>query len=490
MRYKILIGGIHIESSTFTPYISGKEDFTIRRGEDLLAFYPWLEKYKNEVEAIPLTRAGAIPGGVVSRSFYREWKDELFDLIKKEQHLHRIDGFLFDIHGAMSVEGMDDAEGELAKELRAVLGNDVPISCSMDLHGNVTDDLFTSCDLLTCYRTAPHIDTSETRERALANLLRLLNSDRQKLVRAKVDVPILLPGEKTSTEVEPGKSLYAQIERITAQPCIWDASIWMGFPWADQPRCHGYVVLCGTDEKIIEKEAVALAEKFWSYRNDFVFVGPTAPMDDAITLALASKQKPFFISDTGDNPGAGGAGDMNLLLKEFLQREPIAKNVLIASIFDKESLDRIYQKQVGEVVFLDLGGKLDLSYGGPVKINASVVRFFEDPVAGKSAMIRSNNISIIVTENRFQYGKWEFFEHSGLKSFDDFDIICVKMGYLEPDLSNAANGWVMALTGGAVNQDLVRIPYRHLKTPLFPFQEDFQPDLRVKTAKSAAFPLH
>lgn len=486
MRYKIVVGGIHIESSTFTPYISDQKDFIIQRGQDLLSFYPWLSKYENEVEFIPLTRARALPGGVVSHSFYREWLKEFTLLLQEEMKRQKVDGFLFDIHGAMSVEGMIDAEGSLAKELRNIVGKDLPISCAMDLHGNVTDDLFTACDLLTCYRTAPHIDTQETRERALVHLLRLLQGDRRKLVRAKVDVPILLPGEKTSTEVEPGKSLYAEIDKIIANPDIWDASIWMGFPWADQPRCHGYVVLCGTDEKAVNEEALRLAEKFWSYREDFVFVGPTAPMDEAIEKALHSHEKPFFISDTGDNPGAGGAGDMNLILKQFIkinQAAPISKKVLFASICDAASIERIYQQQVGETVLLRLGGKIDLSFGGPAEIEVTIDHLFDNPVAGKSARVHFDNISVIITENRFQYGKWEFFERSGLQSFEDFDIIIVKMGYLEPDLSKAAKGWIMALTAGAVNQDLLNLPYQHLKAPLYPFTDDFNPNLKVKIAK-------
>lgn len=485
MRYKIAVGGIHIESSTFTPYISGKADFRVVRGQELLALYPWREKYSHQVELIPLIHARALPGGVVSHDFYQEWFDEFTGLLRRQLKNQSIDGLFLDIHGAMSVEGMIDAEGTLAKELRQIIGHNILISCAMDLHGNVTDDLFNACDLLTCYRTAPHIDTRQTRERALANLLRLLKTGRNKLVRAKVDIPILLPGEKTSTEVEPGKSLYAEINKMTNHPDIWDAAIWMGFPWADQPRCHGCVVLCGTDKQLIQTEAAALAEKFWSYRHDFVFVGPTAPMKEAIKLALDSEQKPFFISDTGDNPGAGGAGDMNLMLKEFIklnQQHKISKKVLFASIYDETSIEQIYQKQIGDKLTLDLGGKIDLSFGGPARLTVAVDYLFTHPVAGRAARVHFDNISVIITENRFQYGKWEYFKGSGLDSFDDYDIIIVKMGYLEPDLSQAAKGWVMALTAGAVNQDLLHIPFRHLKTPLYPFDHDFTPNLTVKFA--------
>ena len=233
-------------------------------------------------------------------------------------------------------------EGIILEEIREIVGKSTVISTTMDLHGNVSDKLFYSSDLLNCHRTAPHIDTVETKKRAFENLIKVLKNNRDKLVRAKVDIPILLPGEKTSTEVEPGKSLYAKLDEICNNDDIIDASIWMGFPWADQPRCHAAIVITGIDKELIKIEAEKLADKFWNLRNEFKFVGPVEKADEAISLALSSKVKPFFLSDTGDNPGAGGVGDMNLLLKKFLElnkSNKIDKRILFSSIFDSKSIE-------------------------------------------------------------------------------------------------------------------------------------------------------
>ena len=103
---------------------------------------------------------------------------------------------------------MDDAEGDLINAIRSVIGPEPMVSASMDLHGNVSQDLFDGCDILTCYRLAPHEDALESRRRAAYNLgMRLLNGQ-PKPVKALVHVPVLLPGEKTSTRIEPAKSLY------------------------------------------------------------------------------------------------------------------------------------------------------------------------------------------------------------------------------------------------------------------------------------------
>ena len=483
MSYRIAIGGIHIESSTFTPYISDEKDFKIKWGQELLNSYSWLEDF-NEVECIPLIHARAIPGGIVSKEFYDTWHKEFFDLLEKALSEGQIHGLLFDIHGAMSVEGMMDAEGIIAEEIREIVGEGTIISTTMDLHGNVSDKLFYSSDLLTCYRTAPHIDAEETRQRAFKNLIKVLSDGSNKLVKAKVDIPILLPGEKTSTEVEPGKSLYAKLDDICEKDQIMDASIWMGFPWADQPRCHAAIVITGSDKLIVKSEIEKLADEFWKIRDEFDFVGPVSKTDEAISLALSSNKKPYFISDTGDNPGAGGSGDMNLLLKEFIEINKtniIDKKVLFASIFDPESIETLYKNEIGSKVLLALGGKLDLSYGGPTEIEIKIDYFFTDNIAGRSALVSLDNISVIVTENRYQYGTADAFVKAGIKDFTDFDIIIVKMGYLEPDLSEAAQGWVMALTPGPVSQDLENIQYEFLKRPLFPLESyDFNPDLSVE----------
>ncbi len=485
MRYRIAIGGIHIESSTFTPYRSAEVDFTVKRGRELLDYYPFLEQFSAQVDFVPLTIARALPGGIVSRDFYNRWQNDFFDLLKAAQAEATIDGILLDIHGAMSVIGSVDAEGDFATALRKALGKQPLISATMDLHGNVSDKLFNACDLITCYRTAPHVDVQATKQRALTNLLNAL-SDKATLWRAKVDVPILLSGEKTSTEVQPGKALYRSLESVCQLDGIIDAALFMGFPWADQARCHGAVVVSGTMPAVVEQQAAKLAENFWRLRRVFDFVGPTAKLDSAIETALQSKEKPFFISDTGDNPGAGGAGDLNIVLRAFIehnQTKKLLKKVLFASFFDPLTIDLLYQKELAESVDIALGGKVAPVFGAPLALNVKIERYFTDRQAGRCALVSIDNIYIIVTEKRFQYGSWAAFTRAGLNDFSDYDIIVVKMGYLEPDLNAAAGDWVMALTAGPVNQDIVNVEYHHLKRPLFPFDKDFKAQLTVNLVK-------
>lgn len=482
-KYKIAVGGLHIESSTFTKYISSKKDFVLKDGKDLYDKYSWVKKYEDKVDLLPIYHGRALPGGKVSRVFFNNWLKKFEDILNYTISKEKIDGFLLDIHGAMSVEGIEDAEGYIAKKLRNLLGKDVLISATMDLHGNVSDLLFESCDLLTCYRTAPHIDVEETKIRAFVNMLNVLEN-KSKIYRSKVDIPMLLPGEKTSTEVSPGKDIYNSIEEIISKNSLIDLSIWMGFPWADEERCHAVTVCIGTDKEKVEKCAKDVANEMWENKDNFKFVGPTDTIENALITALKSNKIPFFISDTGDNPGAGGSGDTNIVLRELLKINKInevKKNILLASIVDKESICQIYKHDISEDLSIDLGGKIDQDFGKPINITVNIVNKFTDSLGGKCALIRHNNISIIITEKRIQYGSLEKFNNAGIESFSEFEIIIVKIGYLEPDLNKGAKGWVMALTDGSVCQDINKLKFYKLKRPIFPMDEDFYYNPVIKT---------
>jgi microcystin degradation protein MlrC len=206
------------------------------------------------------------------------------------------DGLFFDIHGAMSVEGLDDPEGDFIIKVREMVGNETLISTSMDLHGNVSKRLAENTDLITCYRMAPHEDALESKQRALENLLDRLESGKGKpAYKAWIPVPILLPGEKTSTRIEPGKSLYAKVDPETKKEGVIDAAIWIGYAWADEPRNHAVVMVTGDDETAVKESAEFLAQSFWDVRHEFDFVAPVAYLDESLEMALNSEKKPFVI---------------------------------------------------------------------------------------------------------------------------------------------------------------------------------------------------
>ncbi|WP_396652806.1 M81 family metallopeptidase [Microbacterium sp. Marseille-Q6965] len=482
---RIAIVGMAIESSAYAAHRAGYRDFPVLTGEALLERYPHLapgRPLREAAEWIPVFMARSIPGGAVLREVYDDFKARIVDGLRAAGPL---DGVYFDIHGAMSVVGMDDAEGDLVTAVRETVGPDVLMTAPMDLHGNVSETLALALDLPTCYRLAPHEDAWETKERAARTLVEWIERGERPL-RAWVRVPILLPGEKTSTRVEPARSLYAQIEQVEKRAGITDAAIWIGYAWADEPRCHATVMVTGDDAAAIATEAERIAGELWDVREDFAFVGPPGSLDEGIAAAIAHAAagggRPYLVSDSGDNPGAGGSGDVTWTLARLLNKPeltaPDAPVTYVASIFDQGAIEQLFAHTPGDVVDVEAGARVDHRVSGPVRIRGELLSLREgDPAAGRIAVIGVGGIRAIVTEFRKAFHATNDFSSLGLDP-GEADIIVTKIGYLEPTLYDVAKGWTLALTPGPVDQDLERLGHRRIVRPMYPYDAFPQrPDL-------------
>ncbi|GAA2937075.1 M81 family metallopeptidase [Microbacterium luteolum] len=487
---RIAIAGMAIESSTFSPHRAGERDFQRVEGAELTGRYDAIRngELTDRAEWLPVYYARSIPGGAVLPEVYESIKKRICEgLAALVADGGALDGLFFDIHGAMSVVGMDDAEGDLITAIREVIGSDVVVSASMDLHGNVSRTLIENVDLITCYRLAPHEDTWETRDRAIRNLVEALESGTTPH-RAWVRVPILLPGEKTSTRVEPAKSLYARIPEIEARPGVTDAAIWIGYAWADEPRCHATVVVTGTDEAATAAAAEELGRAFWDVRDDFEFVGPPGTLDEGVAAGLAATDTPYFISDSGDNPGAGGTGDVTWTLAQLLQKPELTSDdapvTLCASVFDKGALDILRRHAIGDEVSVEVGARVDDGPHGPVRVDAVLHSLHEGDVdAGGVAVLRRGGLHIIVTEFRKAYHAITDFTAIGLDPASA-QIVVTKIGYLEPELFAAMRGWTLALTPGGVDQDLDRLGHHRILRPMHPFDVfAVDPDLAAEIVR-------
>lgn len=481
--YRIGIGGIAIESSTFSPLHSTLADFTLLRGDQLQIRYPfmpgWRFRGRDDITWLPGLYARAIPGGAVEPAAYAQMKAEVLEAVRAALPL---DGFLLDIHGAMNVLGMDDAEADLAEAIRALVGPGCVISASMDLHGNVTARLVELVDIFTAYRLSPHEDVLQTREKACANLLGCLDK-RIRPLRAWVRIPVILPGERTSTTVEPGRSVYASLQESDGVPGVLDASLWVGYVWADEPRSSACAVVSGTDAGAIQREAERIARRYWDARASFDFVAPAGSADWCIDQALASEGSAILISDSGDNPTAGGAGDIPNFIERLLARPAFAEaqlTAIYASVPDPAAVEACKSAGLGGEVHITIGGKLDPIHGAPLPLRGSVAALFAgDPVGGDIAVLRVGGVNVIITSRRKPYHVIGDFANLGL-DIQAHKITVVKIGYLEPELRQAARHAFLALTDGSVNQDIPSLTYQRVQRPIFPLDREFTPDLTAQ----------
>jgi microcystin degradation protein MlrC len=483
---KIAIAGLAIESSTFSPAVTEEAAFKARRDDEVFSFYPFLAEDsidRKRANWVPTLRAHALPGGAVTREAYESLVNETLDRLKANLPY---DGLFFDIHGAMSVVGLDDPEGDFIVRVREVIGYETLISTSMDLHGNVSPRLAENSDLITCYRMAPHEDALDSKKRAVENLLDRLESGKGKpAFKAWIPIPILLPGEKTSTRIEPGKGLYAKIPALTEKEGIIDAAIWMGYPWADEPRNHGVIMVTGDSEKEVKEAAEYLAKSYWEVRNEFEFVAPVATLEESLAMALKSDKKPFMISDMGDNPTAGGAGDVTWTLNELLKRpefkSPNGPSVIYASIPGPDLVEKAMAAGVGNQVTGIAGAMVDNRFAPPLTLSGTVEAILEGDIdAGVEVVVKVGSVSVIVTQKRKPYHNESDFTNLGLDPRNTA-LVLVKIGYLVPDLYDMRGDWIMALTPGGVDQDLERLGYKRINRPMFPLDKDMEnPDLSTR----------
>jgi microcystin degradation protein MlrC len=498
-RPVIAIAGLACETSTFSPSKTLAPAFHPKRGEEVIQKYAFLHPgtpLSSVAEWKGALIGHALPGGIVTRDAFEELADEIVSRLQEIVVASpALDGLWFDIHGAMCVEGLDDVEAELLRRVREVIGRGVVVSASMDLHGNVSRELAHQCDLITCYRMAPHEDTMETKERACRNLVELLAQNERRPLKAWVPVPILLPGEQTSTRVEPAKHIYAAVPEIEAMEGVIDAAIWVGYAWADEPRNRGAVVVTGWNEKAVVEGAEKLAKLFWDAHKKFVFVAPHGSFKECLDTALASKSHPYFISDSGDNPTAGGSGDMTWGLTKLLARpefkDPSGPTVIYASVPGPHAVRTAVEAGVGAIITVTAGAEVDNIHAGPLTMTGRVHSIKQgDKDAVIEVVLQVGSVFAILTELRKPYHHEADFTDLNLVP-RSADIVIVKIGYLEPELYNMAKDWMLALTPGGVDQDLERLGHHRIRRPMWPFDKTFEktPNLSARIIPMSNAPL-
>jgi len=463
VSYRIAFGGIHTESSTFNPVPTTTENFHVLCGEALRQSerYRFLDAY--EAEFLPTLHAAALPGGPVTLQAYRAFKDEF---LTRLEALGPVDGLFLDMHGAMNVSGMDDAEGDWITAARAVVGPECLIAASYDLHGNLSKRIIGALDIFSAFRTAPHIDVTETKQRACKVLVDALHGG----IRPRlewVSIPVVLPGEMTSTDDEPARSLYDSLTKIDAVDGVLDASLLVGYVWADEPRAGASVVLTGTDEDVLRREAAHLAERYWHARRKFHFGVPEGSLEWCLEQFAVLDSFPVILSDSGDNPTGGGVGDTTFVLAELLERDP--EGAVVAGLADAPAVSACYEAGVGAELELTLGATLDSETSRPVHVHAHVV--YLEPTETdreRQAVVQIGAVKVILSASRRPYHYPADIENLGV-NLSETSLLVVKSGYLTAELKGKAAHTLLALTPGTVGQELSTLNYKR-QGPRFPLE--------------------
>ena len=487
---RIAIVGIGTESSTFSLDVTYKSFFTQLRGDVLLASYDFDTRFPegllDGVEFVPILNAAATAGGEVEPADFDALVEECIEGLKAAGEL---DGVYLDLHGATKVRGRDAAEEVFVAAVRAVVGPDMVLSASMDPHGNYSRELAEMIDLAASHRHAPHIDRRVTKDRAITNLVETIRRG-EKPIRAWVRVPSLLPGERTSTVVEPGATVFGKQLPAIEKYGVLDANTWVGFAWADEPRNAAAVLVTGYDEANVVACARELAENYWNAREDFVIVSDHfGPWGEAMEFILSDAPTPIWISDAGDNVTAGATGDITLALTESLANEALmasGKRILFAGLVDAPTVAAAVEAGVGAVLDRAIGAVVDTRYAQPVAGSWTVLSIidglFGEGIVG--ALLTDGRVWVTVQTGRVYFvtpkdPAFVTWDVPGLAPVDtdDFDVVVVKNGYLFPGQAALATSAFMAITPGGTDLDFDRLRFDRWSRPMFPLDRDFEPDL-------------
>jgi microcystin degradation protein MlrC len=493
---RIAFAGIAHEALTFSPIHATAKDFRVWRGQEVLE-YPAVSSLRQwpDIEVVPVLIAESpVPSGIVERSTYLGFRNAILDGIASAGHL---DAVCLVLHGALLVEEIWSGETDLVREIRGLVGRDVLIGARLDLHANLTEEFANKANLWAGYRTAPHRDIDATLVRTVSLLARCVR-DGIRPRPAFIHLPLLLQGEKSTTGVEPMRSLLTTTTEIERMPGILNAELLVGFGWADAAHSGSSVTVVASGEEHLpaaRAQAKRLAQAMWQQRRNFAVVQENvASADQAIDLALRAQESSVFISDCGDNPSAGATGDVTHFLSRLL-----AKNVpdaVLAGMADGLAYRACAEAGIGATVTVSLGGKFDTLHGDPVTVTGVVEHLYqpqahsEDSAAvvaplGQAtgerhksretgiATLRVGGIRVLVTSERKMFPLHDDFRRAGIEPLEH-KLVVVKMGYLFPELRDIAPREILAFTPGCADMDLKRLPYRYVTRPIFPLDPDLE----------------
>lgn len=382
MRFAIT--GIMHESNSFAPEPTSLQAFDVTGPKDMIrlnadaasSITGYLQACEAAgVEAVPLSHAKATPAGPVTADAFATL---LNDMLAQLEANGPFDGVLLALHGAQVAEGQDDADGEILRRVRELVGPDVPVVASLDMHANVSEGMVEHATTLVVWRTNPHVDPAP-RSREAAEVAIATARGEVTPVSALRQIPVALNILRQYTDDEPMVSLVAELENVVEQPGVLTASLAEGYPWADV-EAMGMAVLVVTDDDqaLADRLADALTAKVWARRDEFDADG--VPIGEAVRRAMEAPARPVLLLDVGDNIGGGSPGDSVAILNEVLAQ---GATDVVASVSAPEAVAACVDAGVGATVDLEVGAATDPSIGPPARLQG-VIRVisdgtFEDP---------------------------------------------------------------------------------------------------------------
>jgi microcystin degradation protein MlrC len=424
----------------------------------------------NGWELIPTVSCGASPSAHVTKDAFERIVTEMVDGVAAAG---RLDAVYLDLHGAMVAEHLDDGEGEILARVRQVIGKDLPLVASLDLHANVTPDMVEHADALIAYRTYPHVDMADTGRASARHLAQLLKT-KQRLAKAFRQLPFLIPISWQCTNDQPTRGIYERLAALE-NDAVPTLSFAPGFPAADFSHCGPSVFAYGRTQADADAAADEIAAIIESHEDDFdgKIYSPDEGVRHAMTLAK-SATRPIVIADTQDNPGAGGDSDTTGMLRALVRNN--ASRAATGVIYDPQSAKAAHAAGVGAAVTLALGGKSGIPGDAPYKEtfvveNLSDGKFVapgpyyggRDMDMGPSASLRIGDVRVVVSSHKAQLADQSMYRYVGIEPTEQAILVNKSSVHFRADFERIAEKLLICAAPGAMPADTASLPWTRLR---------------------------
>jgi microcystin degradation protein MlrC len=486
MTLRIGIGGFLHETNTFAPSKATLTDFErgggwpgLMRGSRIVSgtrnVSVGIAGFIAEAEVfgwrlVPTVWAAATPSAYVTKDAYETIAAAIVEGLAQAGPL---DGIYLDLHGAMVPEHLDDGEGELLSRVRASVGDGVPLIASLDLHANVTEAMLRHADMLIAFRTYPHVDMADT-GRSAARKLAMLLFQGAPPAKAFRRVPFLIPINWQTTDLEPGRGIYARLREMECE-AVPSLSFAPGFPAADFPGCGPAVFAYGKDEKAANAAAEELYNLICAHESDFD--GRIYTLEDGVREAMrlsAGLARPVVIADTEDNPGAGGDSDTMGMVRALLHAG--ATRAALGVICDPAAAQAAHAAGAGTEIAIKLGGKSGIAGDAPLEARFTVESLSGGKFTatgpfygrgnpmnlGPSACLRAGGVRVVVASRKAQLADQAMYRFVGIEPTEQAILVNKSSVHFRADFAPIAAEILICAAPGPMPADPSRPTWKRL----------------------------
>ena len=486
MTYRIAIAGFLHESHSFAPRPTIYSDFLhpagfpplteggqvleAVRGTSVPAAGALAVAEEAGVTVVPLAWSFANPAGPVQDEAFERIAAMICSALSHTLDETPLDGVYLDLHGAAVVESFPDAEGELLRRVRAIVG-ELPVTISLDPHANLTAKMVTLADVVVPFRTYPHVDMKAAGAQAMRLLLERIKRGKP-WARAFRQLDFWLPLGSQCTLLEPMSEIMVERASLADRMGATELAFCFGFPFADFADC-GAAIAAFADT---QAKADAAADAFTAHvaARESAFVQDTLPAAEAVSEAkrlAARASKPIVIADTQDNPGGGGHGDTTGLLSELVRQQ--AKGAVLCLINDVDSVGACVAAGEGATVSLSLGGKSD---GLPFDCTARVLKLTDGKFTmtgpmgagnpgnlGPCALIDIEGVRVMVVSHKIQALDQAILRHVGVEPSECPILVLKSSVHFRADFTPIAEKIIVGIAPGPVVADPAILNFRYVR---------------------------